>query len=99
MVLAVVYRDPYVLHGIARDRTRFEHLPHAFLHRGYVLVRDHAAFHRVDELEARAALERLDAQIDFAELARAAGLFLVPVMAFRFGADRFAVRDAGRLGG
>ena len=39
-------------------------------------------FTAIDELEAGAARQRLDAQVHLAELARAAGLLLVPVMAF-----------------
>ena len=38
------------------------------------------------------------AQIDLAELPRAAGLFLVAVMAFGVGLDRFAIGDLRRLG-
>ena len=52
----------------------------------------------VDELEARAARQRLDAQEHLAELAGAAGLLLVAVVAFGLGRDRLAVRDARRLG-
>jgi hypothetical protein len=40
------------------------------------------ALHGVDELEPGAARQRLDAQIDLAELARAAGLLLVPGVPF-----------------
>ena len=48
----------------------------ALLDRGDELAGDHAADDRVDELEAGAALERLDAQRRDAELAVAAGLLL-----------------------
>ena len=47
----------------------------------------------------RAALERLDAQEHLAELAGAAGLLLVPVMAFGLAADGFAIGDARRSRG
>ena len=52
-------------------------LVHALLDRGDELARDGAADDRVDELEAGAALERLDAQERDPELAVAAGLLLV----------------------
>ncbi len=81
MVLAVVDDDPHVLHRESGDRAGREHLLDALLHRRHELVRDHAALRAVDELEARAAPERLDAQRHLAELARAAGLLLVPVEA------------------
>jgi hypothetical protein len=41
------------------------------------LAGDHAADHVVDELEAGAALERFDAQIDLTELSCPTGLLLV----------------------
>jgi hypothetical protein len=44
--------------------------------------RDRAALDLVDELEAGAARQRLDAQEHLAELAGAAGLLLVAVVAF-----------------
>ena len=65
---------------------------------GNELPRDRAAHHFVDELESRAALERLDPQEHFAELARAAGLFLVPAVAFGRARDGFAVGNARRMG-
>jgi hypothetical protein len=46
---------------------------------------DHAALDVVDELEAGAALQRLDLQVDLAELAGAARLLLVPAMALGLG--------------
>ena len=50
------------------------------------------------ELEARAAFERLDAQVDFAELASAARLLLVAGMAFGRRGNGLAVRNARRAG-
>ena len=61
--------------------TRGQHLLDALLHRGNERVGNRAAFDLVDELEAAAARQRLDAQVDLAELTRAAGLLLVPVVA------------------
>ena len=81
MVLAVVDDDAHVLHRKAGDRAGDEHLLDALLHRRHELVRDHAALGLVDELEARAALARLDAQRHLAELPGAAGLLLVAVEA------------------
>ena len=57
-----------------------------------------AALDLVDELEACAARQRLDAQEHLAELAGAAGLLLVPVVAVGPGADGLAVGDPRRLG-
>ena len=54
-------------------------------------------FTAFDELEAGAARQRLDAQEHLAELARAAGLLLVAMMALGRRGDRLAVRDARRL--
>ena len=69
-----------------------EHLAHAFLDRRDELAGDRAADDVVDELEARAARQRLDAQVHLAELAGAAGLLLVAVVAFGRTRDRLAVR-------
>ena len=44
------------------------------------------------------ARQRIDAQVDFAELAAAAGLLLVPVVGFGVGGDRLAIRDLGLVG-
>ena len=53
-------------------------------------------FDRIDEFEAGAARQRLDAQVDLAELARAAGLLLVPGVAFGRRGDGLAIGDARR---
>ena len=45
-----------------------------------------------------AALHRLDAEKDFAELARAAGLLFVAMMPFGLAGDRLAIGDLWRLG-
>ncbi len=98
MVLAVVDRDLDVDHRVAGDRAAGQHLAHALFHRRDELPRDDAALDRVDELEAGAARERLDAQEDLAELARAAGLLLVPMVALGRRRDGLAVGDARRRG-
>ena len=77
--LAVVHRDAHVLKRIAREVAGVEHRAHAFFDRRDELVRDRAALHAVDELEALAARQRLHLQEHFAELAGAAGL-LVPAV-------------------
>ena len=51
-----------------------------------------------DELEPGPACQRFDAQEDLAELSRAAGLLLVPVMAFGRRGDGLAIGDARRPG-
>ena len=52
----------------------------ALLHGGDVALRDGAADHLVDELEALALPERLDPQQADGELAVATGLLLVPAL-------------------
>ena len=96
MMLAVVDDHAHVLQRKAGDRAGHEHLLDALLHRGHELMRDHAALGLVDELEAGAALARLDAQRHLAELPGAARLLLVPVEALGLAGDRLAIRDARR---
>ena len=96
MVFAVVHDHAHVLHGEAGERTLGQNLLDAFFDRRDERVRDRAAFHLIDELESGSARKRLDFQKDLAELPRAAGLLLVPVMAFGFRRDRLAIRDARR---
>src|SRR6185312_1781716 len=83
MMLAIVDGDPDILQGKSREGTFREHLSYAVLHRGYELPRNRASHHVIHELEARAALQRLDAQEHFAELTGAAGLLLMPAVTFR----------------
>jgi hypothetical protein len=59
-------------------------------------ARDGAALDRVDELEAGAARQRLDAQVHLAELAGAAALLLVAVVALGRPRHGLAVGDARR---
>src|SRR3546814_5106772 len=81
------------------DRATVEHLAHAFLHRRQELAGDGAALDLVDELEDATARQRLDAQEHLAELAGAAGLLLVPVVALCLRGHGFAVGDARRARG
>ena len=97
MVLAVVHDDAHVLQRVARDRAFAQHLAHSFFYRGNELVGNRAAHDLVDELEARAARERLDLEVHLAELARAAGLLLVAAMAFGRARDGLAIRNARRV--
>jgi hypothetical protein len=73
-----------------------QHLAHALFHGRDELPGDGAALDLVDELEAAAARQRLDAQEHLAELAGAAGLLLVAVVAFGRRRDGLAVGDARR---
>src|SRR6266404_4887189 len=97
-MLAVVNDHAHVLHLITREGSGGEHFPHPFLDRRDVLRRYRSAFDLVDELEALTTRKRLDAQIHFAELACAAGLLLMAMVAFGLGRDGLAVRNARRLG-
>ncbi|MCY1294133.1 hypothetical protein D9M68_575610 [compost metagenome] len=98
MTLAVVHRDLDVLHREAGQRPGGQRRAHALLHRGNELSGNHPAFHRIDEFEAGAARQRFDAQEHLAELAGAAGLLLVPRMAFGRVRGGLAVGDARRGG-
>jgi hypothetical protein len=65
----------------ADDHTGCERVVDAALDRADELVRDRAAEHVVDELEALAAPARLDPQEHLGELPGAAGLLLQPEVA------------------
>ena len=96
MVLAVDHGDAHVLQLIAGDRAVLQHLAHALFHCRQELVGDGAALDRIDELEAAAARQGLDAQEHLAELPGTAGLLLVAVVAVGRCAHRLAVGDARR---
>src|SRR6185369_15853272 len=93
VMLAVVDHYPHVDHRIAGDGAGGEHFAHALFHGRDELARNRAALDLVEELEAAPARQRLDAQVDLAELAGTAALLLVPVVAFRWRRDGFAVGD------
>ena len=83
MVLAVVDDHAHVLQRKAGDRRPWSSTCSTpFCTAGMNWFGIAPPLTSIDELEARAARQRLDAQIHFAELARAAGLLLVAVMAF-----------------
>src|SRR6185312_17534556 len=96
MRLAVVDDHANVLQRIARDVARLQHLAHPFLHRGDELPGNRPAFHCIDELESLSARQRLDLEVNLAELTSPAGLFFVPAMAFRLGANRLPEWDRWR---
>ena len=62
------------------------------------MSRNRAAFDFVRQFKARAALQRLDAQGDLAELAGASALLLVPIARLGDDGDRLPIRDTGRRG-
>src|SRR5690606_40380612 len=97
VMLAVVHDRSHVLQTETGNDAFIEHLPNAFLDGRNELRRDGAAHDFVDELEALPAPERLDAQEHFAELARAARLFLVSMVTFRRARDRLAIGNARRV--
>src|SRR5690348_2021331 len=97
MVLAVIDGDADVLQRKAGQRAFRQHLAYAFFHRRDELTRDRPAHDVVDELESRAALQRLDAQEHLAELSGAAGLLLVAAVAVGWAGHGLPVRDAGRM--
>src|SRR4029078_8460268 len=82
----------------AERATVLDRLVHALLDRGDVLLRDHAADDGVRELQARAPLERFDAQPRDRELAVATGLLLDLAFGLGGAGDRLAVGHAHVLG-
>ena len=104
VVLAVVDLDLDVLQRVAGDRALVHHLTHALLDRGQELPGDGAAEGGVLEDQPVERVldvsgERLDAKVDLAELAGAAGLLLVAVVPLGLGADRLLVGDPRRTRG
>src|SRR5258708_29763088 len=99
VALAVVDDDAHVLHRVAGHHAGIERLLHALLHRRDEDRGNHAALYFARELETGPARQRLDLEENLAELARAAGLLLVPAVALGAPGDRFAIRSLGRLGG
>ena len=98
MVLAVEAGDLHVDDGEAEHAAVLHRLVDALLDRGDELAGDRAADDLVDELEAGAALERLDPQERHAELAVPAGLLLVLALGLGLVGDGLAVRDLHVLG-
>ncbi len=98
VILAVVDHHFKILQRKAGDRAFVERLAHAFLDCRDQAGRDHAADHFASEYKALATPQRPDPQKHFAELAGAAGLLLVPTMAFGRAGDRFAVGNSGWTG-
>ena len=84
--------------GEAEHAAVLHRLDDALLHRGDELTGDRAADDLVDELEAAAALERLDPHERHAELPVPAGLLLVLALGLGLVGDRLAVRDLHVLG-
>jgi len=86
--LPSLHRHAHILHRKASDGTCGEHGLDALLHGRDEVVGNDAALDLIDELEAGAARQWLDAQIDLAELAGAAGLLLVARVSLGIGRDR-----------
>ncbi len=91
MVLTVIDDHLDVLHGMTGNRSRLHYLTHPGFNCRDKLRGNRTADDFALELEAGAGRERFDSQINLAELPRAAGLFLVPVMAFRIGGNRLDI--------
>ena len=98
VVLAEVDLHLDVHHLVARDHALFHLLANALLDGRDELVGDRAPLDRVDEVEALPALAGPDPQVDLAELAAAAGLFLVPMVGLGLAGDRLEVRDVRARG-
>src|SRR5262245_11118090 len=74
MIRAVVERGPHVYHRVTGQHTRLERLAHALLGRPDKFARHRTADNAIDEFEALAPLQRLDADPHIAVLTAAAGL-------------------------
>ncbi len=94
MVGAVVERDLEVHHRVAGEDPALHAVAHALLDRRDEVARDGAAEDVVDELEAAAARERLDAEPGVAVLAAPARLLLVLALHLGAALDRLLVGDA-----
>src|SRR5689334_21204306 len=90
MRFAVVHDHAHILQREAGYVTGLDDLSHALLNRGNELAWDRAALDRIHKLESFAARQRLDTQIDFAELACSARLLLVTIVSFSLRHDRLA---------
>src|SRR5205823_5217245 len=94
---AVVDADADVLDRIAGHDAFVHSLDYALLDGGNEAGGYYAALERVDGLEPRARLERLDLDVAVAELAAPAALLLVAAMGLGRLSDRFLVGNARRL--
>ncbi len=97
MVRAVEHRHAEVDHRVARKVAADARLLDPLLHGGDELPGNGAAENVVHELEVGAARERLHLDLAVAELAVAAGLFLVAAVRLGGGLDRLPIRNARRL--
>ena len=93
VILAVEQRGLDIHHRISGEHPVFHRLFDAVLDRADELARNGAALGAVDEFESAALAERLDPEIDHAELAMAAGLAHETSLGLGGLANRFAIRD------
>ena len=91
--LAVEEGDPDVDHRVAGEDALLQLVADALLHARDELPRHRTADDLVHELEAGAALERLDLDVAHRVLAVAAGLLHVPTQRGRLGDEGLAQRD------
>ena len=95
VVLAVNEGRLQVDDGVARENAVFDGLSAPLLYGRDVLPGHGATDDLLFELEARAAVHRLNLQPDVPELAVSSGLLLVPVLDLGRHRDRLAVGDPG----
>src|SRR5205807_1004411 len=86
VVVAIVDRDLHVHHGIAGQNAAFERLADTLFDGGYELPRNIATANFILELETLTVI-RFDAQLYARVLAATAGLLLMGVVVFGFGAN------------
>ncbi len=94
MIRSVGETHADIHHGKA-ERSGLKSFHDAVFHRGYVLLRHHAAGNRIGELDAFTARQGRDLQNHIAELAMSAGLFLVPATNLCARPDRFLIGHMG----
>ena len=101
VVLAVGNHHLDVLQAITRQRPLLQQLQHTLADGRLELSGNRPAEDVPAPLQRRlaAARQRLDFEVDLPELAGAAGLLLVAVVALRGNRNRLAVRNLRRLGG
>ena len=96
MVLAIVEDAADAGHGVTGDAAIGDDLSYTLFYCGPILTGNCAANYFGDELECGGLIgEGFDAEVDLAELARAAGLFAVAVVTIGARGDGFFVGDFG----
>ncbi len=98
VISAEEHLDLDVHDRVAGDDSFLQLLAHTLLDGRDVLVRDHAALDRVDEMEPFATPAGTNPKMDVGELAATARLLLVTMLRLGRSGDRFEVGNVRRCG-